>query len=144
MKQNCVTTTFDRLHRVGGRFVAAASRRSPLMHVWHEAADGTVTRYEPDRRLRHWSGALFGYPWPRHAHAPGRGPADDVMADCGVSMGAGLDGHRVGSVACGTIDAGRSTGIGFIDKERLVSMKQGSGGQSAQTSWVQPTDPCIS
>ena len=62
MKQNCVTTTFDRLHRVGGRFVAAACRRSPLMHVWHEAADGTVTRYEPDRRLRHWSGALFGYP----------------------------------------------------------------------------------
>lgn len=32
------------------------------MHVWHESKDGDVCRYEPDRRLRHWAGALFGYP----------------------------------------------------------------------------------
>jgi hypothetical protein len=42
--------------------VAAGSVRGPLMHVWHESAAGEVCRYEPDRRLRHWSGALFGYP----------------------------------------------------------------------------------
>lgn len=61
MSPNCLTTTFDRLHRVGGRFVAAASRRSPLMHVWHEADDGVVTAYEPDRKLKHWALSLFGY-----------------------------------------------------------------------------------
>ena len=62
MKQNCITTTLDLLARQGGRFVAAGSRRSPLMHVWHEAAAGTVTRYEPDAPLRHWTHALGGYP----------------------------------------------------------------------------------
>jgi len=62
MKQNCVTTTLDLLTSQGGRFVAVGSRRSPLMHVWHEAADGMVTRYEPDAPLRHWTHALGGYP----------------------------------------------------------------------------------
>ena len=45
MKQNCVTITLDLLASQGGRFVTAGSRRGPLMHVWHEASDGTVTRY---------------------------------------------------------------------------------------------------
>lgn len=62
MRANCVTITMDLLAGQGGRFVAAGSRRSPLMHVWHEAADGTVTRYEPDAPLRHWTHALGGYP----------------------------------------------------------------------------------
>ena len=62
MKPNCVTTTIDLLTREGGRFVAAGSRRGPLMHVWHESADGTVTRYEPDAPLRHWMHAFVGYP----------------------------------------------------------------------------------
>ena len=62
MKQNCVTTTLDLLTSQGGRFVAAGSRRGPLMHVWHESADGTVTRYEPDAPLRHWMHAFVGYP----------------------------------------------------------------------------------
>lgn len=57
MRANCVTTTMDLLADQGGRFVAAGSRRSPLMHVWHEAADGTVTRYEPDAPLLHWTHA---------------------------------------------------------------------------------------
>ena len=62
MKPNCVTTTIDLLTSEGGRFVAAGSRRGPLMHVWHESADGTVTRYEPDAPLRHWMHAFVGYP----------------------------------------------------------------------------------
>ena len=61
MNPNCVTTTLNRLAEEGGRFVAAGSRRGPLMHVWHEACDGTVTRYEPDRALRHWACAACGY-----------------------------------------------------------------------------------
>ena len=69
MKPNCVTTTMDLLTREGGRFVAAGSRRGPLMHVWHEAADGTVTRYEPDAPLRHWTHALGGYHGHLVAHA---------------------------------------------------------------------------
>lgn len=62
MRSNCVTFTLDRLHKHGGRMVVAGSVRGPLMHVWHESAAGEVFRYEPDRRLRHWSGALCGYP----------------------------------------------------------------------------------
>ena len=58
----------DLLTREGGRFVAAGSRRGPLMHVWHESADGTVTRYEPDAPLRHWIHAFVGYP----GHTVGR------------------------------------------------------------------------
>ena len=69
MKQNCVTTTMDMLADQGGRFVVVGCRRSPLMHVWHEAADGTVTRYEPDAPLRHWTHALGGYPGHTVAHA---------------------------------------------------------------------------
>lgn len=68
MKPNCVTTTMDLLTREGGRFVAAGSRRGPLMHVWHEAADGAVTRYEPDAPLRHWMHAIVGYPGHMVAH----------------------------------------------------------------------------
>lgn len=41
MKQNCVTTTMGLLTSQGGWFVAPGPRRSPLMHVWHEAADST-------------------------------------------------------------------------------------------------------
>ena len=62
MKPNCVTTTMDLLTREGGRFVAAGSRHGPLMHVWHESADGTVARYEPDTPLRHWMHTFVGYP----------------------------------------------------------------------------------
>lgn len=69
MRANCVTITMDLLAGQGGRFVAAGSRRGPLMHVWHEAADGTVTRYEPDAPLRHWTHALGGYPGHLVAHA---------------------------------------------------------------------------
>ena len=63
MRANCVTITMDLLADQGGRFVAAGSRRGPLMHVWHEAADGTVTRYEPDAPLRHWTHALTVSAW---------------------------------------------------------------------------------
>ena len=50
MKQNCVTTTLDLLADQGGRFIAVGSHRSPLMHVWHEAADGTVTHAQVQAR----------------------------------------------------------------------------------------------
>ena len=69
MNRNCVTTTIELLSQEGGRFVAAGSRRGPLMHVWHEAADGTVTRYEPLEPLGHWSRAMVGYPGHLVAHA---------------------------------------------------------------------------
>lgn len=62
MPSNCLTHTLERLHTQGGKMVAAGSVRGPLMHVWHESKDDDACRYEPDRRLRHWAGALFGYP----------------------------------------------------------------------------------
>ena len=87
MNRNCVTTTIELLNQEGGRFIAAGSRRGPLMHVWHEATDGTVTRYEPLAPLGHWSRAMVGYPgrtvdYPQAAARPMR--AWQIVASCWV------------------------------------------------------------
>ena len=58
---NCITSALDKLHAEGGRFVAAGSRRGPLMHVWHESREGRITRYEPTKLLPHWSRGLLSY-----------------------------------------------------------------------------------
>ena len=101
MKQNCVTTTMDlpRPTRAGGSS-RQGSRHSRSCTCGYEAADGTVTRYEPTRRCGTGRTRSVATRPPRGARASA-GAADHCVAARRIGLGARAHGVDVGGAAVG-------------------------------------------